>query len=199
MPRVRGHQNQAADPATMRAGAWRMEWPVWRFMLVFAVIAGAGFAFEYYCMRFDSARTYRALVASGGAFVSRLVGYEVHSDGTGVIAAGRPLEVTPECAALDVTAVFIAGVLAFPTSGRRRMIGLTMGLVGIFGFNILRIAVLSGLAAAGSASFDKAHVALMHVFPLAVVLPLWLAWLLIVVRPGGALAEAGATAGSRGN
>jgi exosortase/archaeosortase family protein len=129
-------------------------------------------------------------VAVGGAWLARSAGFEVQADGTALAAGARMLEVTPECAAIDALSIFVAGVLAFPCDWRRKALGASAGLLLIMVANIGRIGLLGGLAASRPAHFDSVHEKFMHVFPLAVVLPLWLAWIVWIARPRAPRREA---------
>ncbi len=59
-----------------------------------------------------------------------------------------------------------------------------IGFIGVGVLNVLRISVLIITAAWWLDSFETAHDALTHLFPLFAVLPLWLAWMLIAFRRG---------------
>lgn len=188
IPMSRRKRNPADGPievvpsseALPRRGA-----PVLRFILIFAVVAAASLLVEFWCMSTNSARGYRHVVAAAGGGIARFLGNDVTVDGSVLSAGARLLDVTPECAAIDALGIFLAGVLAFPGPWRVKALGAIVGLALIFAANVLRIAFLTVLAAARPATFNQMHEALMHLFPLFVVLPLWLAWVLWVVRARG--------------
>lgn len=197
MPQIPRNSHRPVETAVVQPNPAPVAWgTVLQFATIFLVVAAAGFGFEYYCMTYDSVRTYRGWVAAAGAAISRVAGYDAQVSGTMILTMDRSLEVTPECAALDVLAIFFAGVLAFPTTGRRRIWGLVIGAVGISLSNVVRIAALSAMAASRPDWFDAAHEFFMHAFPLVSALPLWLLWLIVIVRPGAANRRASVAASS---
>lgn len=178
-PSLRGLTTRIpANSASHARATMRVLWAISLFTLLSILALG----FEQYCMRFDSMKNYRGAVASSAGWLARLAGYEVSTSGTLLSTSSRMLQVTPECAALDALGIYCAGLIAIPTSLRRRLWGLAIGLTAIAMLNIARIAVLASLAAAGPSWFDRAHEALMHIFPVISVLPAWLLWLAFLAR-----------------
>lgn len=148
-----------------------------RFLTVFVLVSAAGVALEYYLMQNNSAVGYRSLVASLADQLPRSLGLDTDRRGTQIWINRRVLEVTPECSGVEPIAIFIAGVLAFPCDRRKRLLGLFVGLFGVGLLNITRVGWLAVVAGWWPGAFDPWHDALMHMFPLFVVLPLWLIWL----------------------
>jgi exosortase/archaeosortase family protein len=155
---------------------------VFQFALIFVAVSAAGIAFEYYLMANDAAQGYRALVASTGNWLPRLIGVQSHANGSTITVAGRALEVTPECSGIEAMGVFLAGVLAFPCGRRNTSIGIALGFVGVGLLNVMRVSALTIVAGWMPNWFGPTHDALTHLFPLFAVLPLWLVWLAFVVR-----------------
>lgn len=168
-PNGHEHAGGAKPPTRFAAG---------RFILIFALVSAAGIGLEYYLMKTNGAVPYRSLVARAASPVAGWFGIPTILSGTRILVGGRVLEVTPECSGIEPISIFIAGVLAFPCSRRKRLLGLAMGLVGVGLLNLARIAALAVVAGTWPDSFDPWHNALMHLFPLFAVLPLWLVWML---------------------
>lgn len=170
-----------AKPAQPAMGR-RSNRAVFQFALIFVAVSAAGIAFEYYLMANDAAQGYRALVASTGNWLPRLIGVQSHANGSTITVAGRALEVTPECSGIEAMGVFLAGVLAFPCGRRNTSIGIALGFVGVGLLNVMRVSALTIVAGWMPNWFGPTHDALTHLFPLFAVLPLWLVWLAFVVR-----------------
>ncbi len=166
----------AATPASNRAIA--------KFVILFVAISAAGIGLEYYLMMNDSALSYRALVAETGNWLPDILAIESDVEGSSIRVNGRRLLVTPECSGVEAIGIFLAGVIAFPCGRRKTLIGVVIGFIGVGVLNVLRISVLIITAAWWLDSFETAHDALTHLFPLFAVLPLWLAWMLIAFRRG---------------
>jgi len=133
-------------------------------------------------MQIDGARAYRSLVARAGHRLSNLLNIVSSVNGTNIQVGSHVLQVTPECSGLEAVGIFCAGVLAFPCGRKKTIIGLLIGIVGVGMLNILRISGLILVAGLRPDWFEPAHDALTHLFPLFVVLPLWLCWLLLAFR-----------------
>lgn len=181
MSRRHSHHRPSATPVHPSAGR-RSNRAVFQFALIFVTVSAAGIAFEYYLMANDAAQGYRALVASAGNWLPRIIGVQSHAFGSTISVAGRALEVTPECSGVEAMGVFLAGVLAFPCGRRNTLVGIVLGFIGVGLLNILRVSVLTIVAGWMPRGFGPTHDALTHLFPLFAVLPLWLLWLAFVVR-----------------
>lgn len=188
MSRRRTRKNQARPsreaPADKPAASSATHQAIAKFILIFVAISAAGIGLEYYLMRNDSARSYRALVAGAGDWVPAACGIHAVVDGSSIHINGRRLLVTPECSGVEAMGIFLAGVIAFPCPRRKTLIGIGIGLIGVGVLNVLRVSVLIIIAAWWRDAFGPAHDMLTHLFPLFVVLPLWLTWLLIAFRRG---------------
>ncbi len=118
---------------------------------------------------------YLEAVAQVSAASLRLLGESVTTNDATV--SGRfSYVVVVDCAALDVQALFVAAVLAFPSPWRTRLLGVVGGVAAIFAINITR---LVGLYYAGASSLDLFHTLHQEVFVLAIVLlvcGLFLVW-----------------------
>ncbi len=153
-----------------------------RFILIFIVVTAAGVWLENYLTRHNSAKGYRNVVAASGCWIARCLGSDATATGSRIKAGYRSLEVTPECAGIDAISVFCAGVIALPCPIRKKLLGLLLGLIGVPILNVFRIAALVWISQWQSRWFDPTHDALMHLFPLLAVLPLWLLWLWFIIR-----------------
>lgn len=181
MSRRRSHHRPPATPVQPSAGR-RSNRAAFQFALIFITVSAAGIALESYLMANDTARGYRALVASAGNWLPHIIGVPSHTSGSTISVAGRTLEVTPECSGIEAMGVFLAGVLAFPCGRRNTLIGIVLGFIGVGLLNILRVSGLVIVAGWMPRGFGLTHDALTHLFPLFAVLPLWLLWLAFVVR-----------------
>ncbi len=164
----------ASTPFTGRAIA--------RFIIIFLLVSAAGFGLENYMMDRNSVVGLRSFVATVGAWIPNLFGLHAKVIGTKILTASQGMEVTPECSGIEPTAIFLAGVLAFPSSRRTKVIGIILGLLGVGVLNILRVSFLVTISELKPLWFENSHTALTHLFPLIAVLPLWLVWLTLVMK-----------------
>jgi exosortase/archaeosortase family protein len=93
-------------------------------------------------------------------------------------------KVVPQCGAIEVMAIFLAAILAFPAPWKKRFIGLALGLPLLYGLNIIRLSFLAFVGAwtNGGALFDFAHHYVWQGIYIVFVVAIWLAWMEYIVR-----------------
>ncbi len=164
---------------------------VLRFALIFVTLVILGSAGEIYILRQqqlgdsslgDAVYAFQTWIAGSVGWCLGLTSIPVHVDDTTITVSARRIEVAVECTGIKATAVFWAGVLAFPCTWRARLVGLLTGLIGVGVLNILRIVVLGFAAGYRYAWFDPLHSVLMQGFVIVFVAPLWIVWMLRTVR-----------------
>lgn len=92
--------------------------------------------------------------------------------------------VVPECGAIEVMAIFLSAVLAFPTRARKKLLGLLLGLPLMYLVNIFRLSCLAIIGAldGGGEWFNFAHHYVWQAIYIVFVVGVWLAWVEYVVR-----------------
>lgn len=93
-------------------------------------------------------------------------------------------EIIPECGAMEIFAIYLAAVLAFPTTWLKRIIGVVAGLPLMYAVNIFRLACLAFIGAytSGGQWFDFAHHFVWQGVYIIFVVAVWLGWIELVVR-----------------
>jgi exosortase/archaeosortase family protein len=92
--------------------------------------------------------------------------------------------VVSECGAIEVMAIFLAAVLAFPALWWKRLVGLAAGLPLMYGVNIFRLSVLGVIGALDRDGkwFKFAHEYVWQAVYIVFVVAVWLAWVEYIVR-----------------
>jgi exosortase/archaeosortase family protein len=92
--------------------------------------------------------------------------------------------VVSECGAIEVMAIFFSAVIAFPTTWRKRAIGLAGGLPMMYGLNIFRLSLLAVIGALdnGGPWFEFAHEYLWQAVYIVFVVVVWMVWIEVIVR-----------------
>ena len=92
--------------------------------------------------------------------------------------------IVSECGAIEIMAIFIAAVLAFPTGIRAKLIGVVLGIPIMYFLNIFRLACLATLGAIdeGGQWFDFVHHYVWQSVYIIFVVFVWLAWIEFIVR-----------------
>ncbi|MBY0399516.1 archaeosortase/exosortase family protein, partial [Myxococcota bacterium] len=96
--------------------------------------------------------TARCVAAFMSLFSSRMT-----SQGDLVTYDGFSVSIIIECVGILEMVIYSACVLAFPASARERAIGVPLGCLAIFAFNVLRIATLLVVGRHWHAAFDFFH------------------------------------------
>lgn len=187
-----------AGPEPMRPGILtrvRKLWsnPAYRFVFLFLIYLGiVGIVYPLITNKFffivEGMMTGTAqiegfilgLVSSTGGASGKLVTYEQF-----------PVKIIEECTGIYEILIFTAAVMAFPTSIRKKAIGLAFGVPVMYLFNIVRILVLIIVGAYWYEIFDFMHLYFWQVTLILMITSVWVLWILKVVRREEKTAAAG--------
>ena len=92
--------------------------------------------------------------------------------------------IVPECGAIEVMAIFVAAILAFPAAWTRRLVGIVLGIPLLMALNVIRLTCLALLGAWDSSReyFNFAHEYVWQGIYIIFVLVIWLAWVEFIVK-----------------
>ncbi len=92
--------------------------------------------------------------------------------------------VVSECGAIEVMAIFLAAVLAFPAPWWKRLVGIVGGLPLMYLVNVFRLSVLGVIGALDQDGkwFKFAHEYVWQAVYIVFVVAVWLAWVEYIVR-----------------
>jgi exosortase/archaeosortase family protein len=141
-----------------------------RFALTYAAIAAVLFAiyafpFELFGAQHDWLDGYLQMFARLAGGVLGLVDHGVSVSGTQI--NGRfPLQIVRNCDAAEINILFGSAVLAFPSTVKRRLLCLSVGLPLLIAVNVLRICSLYFVGVHRVAWFKTLH---EEVWPLVLV------------------------------
>jgi len=92
----------------------------------------------------------------------------------------------PECGAIEIMAIFLAAVVAFPATWRKRLWGILIGTPIMYCVNVLRLTVLAMVGALdqseGRVWFNFAHEYVWQAVYIVFVVAVWLLWVEYVVK-----------------
>jgi exosortase H (IPTLxxWG-CTERM-specific) len=114
---------------------------VLRFLGLFALI----FAVLYFLfgiapgVRLGLIKPYTELLAKAVAAITNLFGAGATAVGTEVQSPRHSISIAMGCDGVEASSLFLAGVLAFPTSWRARLIGFALGVPLIHAINLARL------------------------------------------------------------
>jgi exosortase H (IPTLxxWG-CTERM-specific) len=160
--------------------------PAYRFVLTFAALLGVeAVAYPLATQRwFFLIEALTAWTAQLAHALLRPFGAEVSLDGNLVQLGGFAVRIIEECTGVFEVIIFVAAVLAFPTSGRKRAVGLALGIPLLYLFNVLRILVLLLVGRYRPQVFEFMHIYFWQATLILMITSVWLLWIFKVVRPG---------------
>lgn len=116
------------------------------------------------------------LTADCSALCLRVIGMNAYSEGTLLQSGLGSVDIKEGCNGIYATILFLAGVLAFPTNWRNKLIGVLFGTVAIFIINLIRVMTLLYLSIYHPTLFHEAH---QYIWQFAIILiggGLWVLW-----------------------
>ncbi|MEK7794401.1 MAG: hypothetical protein AAB353_07720, partial [Candidatus Hydrogenedentota bacterium] len=94
--------------------------------------------------------------------------------------------VVPSCGAIELFSIFIAAVLAFPTTWAHRIVGLSLGVPVMYALNLLRLSTLAYIGAydptPGKKWFHFFHEYVWQGVFIVFVVVVWLCWIEFLVQ-----------------
>jgi exosortase H (IPTLxxWG-CTERM-specific) len=100
-------------------------------------------------------------------------------------ANGFAVSIEAGCNGVEATIVFVAAIFAFPRRGATGS-GLAAGIVAVQGLNIVRVISLFYLGQWNMQVFEWAHLYVWQALIMLDVLVVWLVWVRLLPRDGGA-------------
>jgi len=119
---------------------------------------------------------FTGLVAVVTTWIFKAAGQTASCAGSSVMVNGTSLSIAQGCNGLEAVALYFAAVLAMPTRWNRRLIGLAIGLVGIFLINQIRVVGLFLVAMLKPEFIPYAHNYAGQTFVILMGMALWYFW-----------------------
>lgn len=95
---------------------------------------------------------------------------------------GFSVHIIDECVGWLEMVIFVSAVLAFATTWKNRALGVVVGVVGIYFFNVVRILVLILVGRYAHESFEFTHIYFWQATLILLITALWVTWIRYVVR-----------------
>ena len=179
-----GENPEVTDDATSSGlrGLWRN--PAYRFVFLFLVyLALVSVLYPVFTSSFPGAiRWLIDLTAQIEYWLFRPFTQDVSYAGNLVVFRGFSVKIIVECTGIYEILIFSAAVLAFPTSIRKKLIGLLLGGPLLYFFNVIRIVVLIIVGRYWFSIFDFMHIYFWQATLILMITSVWLLWIFKVVR-----------------
>jgi len=126
---------------------------------------------------------YTAFVARTAGAILRAMGEQTTVDGCQLSSPRFSVSIFNGCNGLITTMILVAGVLAFPTGWRARIIGVIGGILAIQAINMVRIVSLYYIGVFFPSFFNNAHVVVWQSIVILSGIALWVAWANYIAIP----------------
>jgi exosortase H (IPTLxxWG-CTERM-specific) len=157
--------------------------PALKFVLSFLVsLAVLGLAYSHLTAKYhDNILWLMDFTATACGFVLSIFSNAVNYSGKYVSYNGFSVEIIDECTGLLEMVIYLAAVVSFSASIRKKLIGIVTGVPAIYLFNILRIIVLLIAGSMSKSIFDFMHLYFWQATLILMIATVWIGWLVLVV------------------
>lgn len=155
---------------------------VFKFVIVFVLLVLLGSGAEMYVDRNHLGADAQRWIAGAVGWTLKLLSVPANVHGTSISVAQGSVDVAAQCIGIQATVIFWAGVIGFPRSRRGLVVGIVTGLIGVQLLNMARIGVLGMVNGYRPDWFETLHSVLMQGFLVVFVAPLWILWMVWVIR-----------------
>jgi len=177
-------QTPSDQPSSRPSGPSKQRFsPVVRFVIFFLIgLAVVGALYAHVTASYhDSLIPLMKSTATISGFILSIFSNDVWYAGAQCAFRGFLVEIIDECTGLLEMAIYLAAVLSFPTSLKKKGIGLLIGLPAIYLFNVLRITLLLVVGAYWPAAFNFMHLYFWQGTLIIMIGSVWVGWLYLVV------------------
>lgn len=157
--------------------------PVIKFVLSFLVsLAVCGGAYAWVTAEYHEYMNWMMTGTAGiTSIISRAVATDVYWEGKIVAVDGFSVEIIDECTGLLEMVIYLAAIIAFSTTLKKKGIGLLIGIPVIYLFNLMRIVVLLLVGSRSQSLFEFMHLYFWQVTLIVMIASVWIGWLYLVV------------------
>lgn len=170
------------DPKKWIKSVWSN--PAYRFVILFLVYLGV-VAVVYPLITNELYFIVEGMMigtAQIEGFVLSAFSSSTYASGKVVSFNGFPVKIIEECTGIYEILIFIAAIMAFPTTMKKKGIGLAFGVPLMYLFNVVRILVLVVIGSYYYDIFDFMHLYFWQVTLILMITSVWVLWILKVVR-----------------
>ncbi len=115
-------------------------------------------------------------------FFLKLLGVTVRVSGRVVSLPNFSIEVVGECTGLYEMLIFLAAMIAYPASWKKKLIGGGLGIPFLYVINIIRMIFITLVANWSPKTFDFLHMYFWQVAMILIIVSVWVLWIEKVVH-----------------
>ncbi len=158
--------------------------PANRFVILFLVYLGAlAYLYPRAAIRYADTMDWMAqATAEAEYWLFSLFTDTITLSGKMLVFGSFAVQIIEECTGLYEVLIFVAAVLAFPTTLVKKAIGVGFGAPILYAINVLRIGFLMLVGRYYPATFDFMHLYFWQATLILMITSVWLLWIFKVVR-----------------
>jgi len=166
----------------------------YRFVIYFLVNLGiAAIVYSFITGElFGIVEAMMTVTAKSEGFILGIFSSQVAVGNYSVTFSGFTVRIIEECTGIYEILIFIAAVVAFPTTLKKKGIGLAFGIPLMYIFNVVRILALILVGRYHYGIFEFMHLYFWQVTLILMITSVWVLWILKVVNREKATPPAGA-------
>jgi len=157
--------------------------PIVRFCLIFlGLLIILTTTFPFLSDKFNPQLTWLMVVtADVTGFFLKLFGMNVWGSGRTVSMSNFSIEVVGECTGLYEMLIFLAAMIAYPASLKKKLIGAGLGIPFLYVINIIRMVFIMVMGNWSPETFDFLHMYFWQVAMILIIVSAWVLWIEKVV------------------
>jgi len=158
--------------------------PIIRFcILFFGLLILLTTTFPFLSNKFNSQITWLMVATTDiTGFLLRAFGLSVQTHGDVLSLPNFSVEIVGECTGLYEMLIFLAAVIAYPSSWRKKLIGAGLGIPLLYLINIIRMIFITIMGNWSPQTFDFMHMYFWQVAMILIILSVWILWIEKVVH-----------------
>jgi exosortase H (IPTLxxWG-CTERM-specific) len=121
-------------------------------------------------------------IARASGLAITLTGIDTRVQGTTISSDTFSVDIVRECSGAYVMAVFVAAVLAFPSSRKEKLAGIAIGLPGVQAVNLIRVVTLFHVGVWKPDLFEQFHIYVWQTGVIILSMAIWIFWAEVLVR-----------------
>ena len=174
---------------------WRRNRKEIQFLVLFVVLLGAGFTLiSVHWVNDHVIEPFTGGIARASGATLNLLGQHVAMQGTVIRSSRFAVNIRNGCNGVEAMLIFVAAVLAFPSSWRSRLVGLVLGIAAIQVVNLVRVIALYLTGVYFPKLFDASHTVVWQSIVILFGVLLWILWANRWAMPAAPAASATSTA-----
>ena len=167
----------SAAPPPPAGAPWRRHRREIRFLALFLLLLGGGFALVSLRSVNDHAiEPFTAGIARASGAALDLLGQHTSLAGTVIRSPRFAVNIRNGCNGVETMLIFLAAVLAYPARWRARLAGLALGIAAIQAVNLVRVVALFLTGVYIPRLFDTPHTVVWQTLVILFGVLLWIYW-----------------------